>query len=159
MNKQGYIVKAIDFKEIDSIRSLWEELNASHASLSTYFGPYFDSMTFEKRKAEFRDKGERGELLIDVCAFTATKEAAGYCVSNLIAGVGEIDSLYVKKEHRGRGAGALLIESAMAWMRLRNATDITVHVAVGNEGAINFYRRFGLFPRLILLTSKSIPDS
>ena len=158
MNSPDYTVKSIDFTTIDSIRAQWEELNASHAALSIYFGRYFDSMTFEKRKAEFREKAGRGELLIDVCTHTMTKETAGYCVSNLIRGIGEIDSLFVKKEHRGRGAGTLLIESAMAWMRLRGANEITVHVAVGNEGAINFYRRFGLLPRLILLTDSNVLD-
>ena len=153
METNNYTVTPIDFSAIDSIRTLWEDLNASHASLSTYFGRYFDAMTFEKRKAEFREKAGRGELLIDVCTHTAAKETAGYCVSNLIRGVGEIDSPFVRKEHRRRGAGTLLVESAMAWMRSRGAIEMTVHVAVGNERAIDFYRRFRLFPRLLLLTS------
>ena len=151
-----YTVKSLDFKDIDSIRSLWEELNASHAALSTYFGPHFDAMTFEKRKTEFSEKAGKGALLIDVCVLGATMETVGYCVSNLIAGVGEIDSLFVKATHRGQKAGSLLVESAMAWMQRRGAREITVHVAVGNEGAINFYRRFGLFPRLFLLTTKNL---
>jgi diamine N-acetyltransferase len=148
-----YIVKTLGFEEIDSVRSLWEELNASHAALSPHFGNHFRGMTFEKRKTEFRDKAARGALRIDVCIHAATMENVGYCVSNLINGVGEIDSLFAKKEHRGRGVGSRLVEAAMTWMRNSGATDITVHVAIGNEQVLNFYRQFGLLPRLMLLSS------
>jgi diamine N-acetyltransferase len=150
-----YRVKTIDFEEIDSIRLLWEELNASHAALSPHFGNHFKGMTFEKRKIEFRDKAAKGALRIDVCIHTATLEPVGYCVSNMIKGVGEIDSLFAKKEHRGKGVGSRLVEAAMTWMRASGATDITVHVAIGNEQVLNFYRQFGFFPRLMLLSTNS----
>ncbi len=152
MDMNDYSITSVDFKDIDSISALWEELNASHAALSPYFSGHFNAMTFERRKAEFREKTEKGELLTDICMHTATGEAAGYCVSNIVCGKGEIDSLFVKIEHRGRGAGSLLVESAVAWMRTRGTEDISVNVAVGNEGALNFYRQFGFFPRLIHLS-------
>jgi diamine N-acetyltransferase len=159
MHTIDYTLQSIDFKDIESIRPLWEEHNAAHAEMSPHFGDYFKAMTFEKRKAEFQEKAVQGDLLIDLCVQPAAKETIGYCVSNLIKGIGEIDSLFVKKEHRGLGAGAKLVESAMAWMHSRGAADITVHVAVGNESALKFYRRFGLFPRLILLTRQCRPFS
>jgi ribosomal protein S18 acetylase RimI-like enzyme len=152
MDANEYAITPIDFENIDSIRALWEELNASHAALSPYFSGHFNAMTFEKRKAEFREKTEKGELRTDVCVHIATGETVGYCVNNIVSGKGEIDSLFVKIEHRGRDAGSKLVESAIAWMRSRNARDITVNVAVGNEGALNFYRQFGLFPKLIFLS-------
>ena len=158
MKPEEYAIETIDFEEIDSIRLLWEELNASHAALSPHFGYHFKGMTFEKRKAEFLDKAARGALRIDVCIHTATMEKVGYCVSNLIKGVGEIDSLFAQKAHRGKGVGSRLVEAAMTWMRHSGATDITVHVAVGNEPVVNFYRQFGLLPRLILLGSATKPD-
>jgi diamine N-acetyltransferase len=154
-NSDEYAIKSIDFSEIDAIKPLWEELNASHAVLSTHFGGHFETMTFEKRKAEFASKGRRGELRIDACIHLAGEETVGYCVSNLIDGVGEIDSLFVKEAHRGRKAGALLMEAAMAWMRGKAAREITLTVAVGNERALGFYRKFGLYPRLIQLSNKA----
>jgi ribosomal protein S18 acetylase RimI-like enzyme len=154
-NSDDYTIKSIDFSDIDAIKPLWEELNASHARLSTHFGGHFEAMTFEKRKTEFASKGRRGELRIDVCIHFASGEIVGYCVSNLIEGVGEIDSLFVKETHRGRAAGSLLMEAAMSWMRDKAAREITLTVAVGNERALGFYRKFGLYPRLIQLTNKS----
>jgi diamine N-acetyltransferase len=159
MNSLEYSVETIDSKDIDSIRPLWEELNGHHAGISTHFGPYFNAMTFAKRKAQFLEKTETGELHIDACFRSIGREVVGYCVSNIVKATGEIDSLFVNKEHRGSGAGSLLVEAAMAWIRSRGVEGIMVHVAVGNEGAMNFYRRFGLFPRLILLTNKNFPET
>jgi diamine N-acetyltransferase len=154
MKTDDFSVSSIDFKDIDSVRLLWEEHNASHAALSVHFSDHFKTMTFEKRKAEFREKAEKGEIRIDICFHNATKEIIGYCVSNLILGKGEIDSLFVKKECRGGGVGTLLVDAALAWMRSRGAHDIFVNVAVGNEKAFKFYSQFGLVPRLTLLTLK-----
>jgi ribosomal protein S18 acetylase RimI-like enzyme len=153
-----YTVETIDFAHVDSIRLLWEDLNASHAALSTHFGGHFKGMTFEKRKAEFREKAAQGDLRIDVCVHSATMENVGYCVSNKIREKGEIDSLFTKKAHRGKGVGSRLVEAAIKWMRDSGASEITVHVAIGNEPVINFYRQFGLLPRLILLSSPANPD-
>jgi ribosomal protein S18 acetylase RimI-like enzyme len=152
-NFDDYRIKSLDFIEIDVIKPLWEELNAWTARISPHFGKHFETMTFEKRKAEFAEKGRRGELLIDGCVYRSATDMVGYCVSNIIGGVGEIDSLFVKETHRGCNAGGLLMESAMAWMKGRGIRDITVNVAVGNERALGFYQRFGLFPRLILLSN------
>ncbi len=153
-----YAVAPVDFSEIDSIRTLWEELNASHAALSTHFGGHFRAMTFAQRKTEFGDKAARGRLHIDVCNIEGGAQTVGYCVSNSIGGIGEIDSLFVKKEHRGRGAGSLLVKAAVEWMRACGVGTITLHVAVGNESVLAFYEKFGLYPRLLLLTNKP-PDS
>jgi|WetSurMetagenome_2_1015567.scaffolds.fasta_scaffold70694_4 diamine N-acetyltransferase len=155
METNDFSVTSIDFTDIDRVRLLWEEHNASHAALSVHFSDHFKTMTFEKRKAEFREKAGKGDVRTDICFHNSTKEIIGYCVSNLILGKGEIDSLFVKKEYRGRGVGTLLVDAAMAWMRSRGADDIFVNVAVGNEKAFKFYGQFGLVPRLTLLTLKN----
>jgi ribosomal protein S18 acetylase RimI-like enzyme len=151
-NVKPYTLRSIEFPDIDEIRPLWEELNASHAALSVHFSGHFSQMTFEKRKKEFALKSSKGALRTDGCMEPGGAELVGYCVSNIIDGIGEIDSLYVKPEHRRSGAGSLLVNAAMEWMHRRKARRITVNVAVGNEKAIAFYKRFGLLPRLIFLT-------
>jgi ribosomal protein S18 acetylase RimI-like enzyme len=148
----SYTLRAIEFQDIDEIRPLWEELNASHAALSPRFSGYFNRMTFEKRKKEFAAKALKGELRTDGCMDPSGTELVGYCVNNIVEGVGEIDSLFVKNEHRGGGAGSMLVRAAIDWMQLRKTEKITVNVAVGNEKVMAFYGRFGLFPRLIQLT-------
>jgi diamine N-acetyltransferase len=157
MKNSDYSVVVIDKKNIDSIRPFWEELNAHHAELSQHFSPHFHAMTFERRKAQFLEKAQIGQLLITACVYPQGGDIVGYCVSNIVKTVGEIDSLFVKQEHRGSGVGTLLVESAIAWMQSQGIAEISVHVLVGNEGALNFYRKFGLFPRLLLLTNKNFP--
>lgn len=152
-NTNIYTLQIVPYKDIDVIRPLWERLNASHAALSTHFENHFLSMTFEKRKMEFAAKAAKGEIRTDVVV-TGSRSIVGYCVSNIVEEIGEIDSLFVEKDHRGGGAGSMLVSAATHWMRLRLAKKITVNVAVGNEKALAFYARFGLFPRLILLSDK-----
>jgi diamine N-acetyltransferase len=157
METPDFSIVSIELRDIDSIRPLWEEHNAFHASVSPHFSGHFKSMTFERRKAEFCEKAGKGEVRTQVSVHQATGEVAGYCVSNVIGGRGEIDSLFVKKNHRGRGVGRHLVEAAIAWMRSLGADDIAVTVAIGNEDALKFYRRFGLAPRLVLLSR--LPDT
>ena len=49
---------AIGRDEIDTIKSLWERLNAHHLSKSTHFKKHFSEFTFEKRM-EGLDKRDR----------------------------------------------------------------------------------------------------
>jgi len=153
--KKSYTLQTVAFKDIDLIRPLWERLNASHAAFSTHFENHFLSMTFEKRKEEFAAKATKGEVRTDVVVTGANRVIVGYCVSNIVEEIGEIDSLFVEKEYRGGGAGSMLVSASVDWMRSRRVEKITVNVAVGNEKALAFYARFGLFPRLILLTDKN----
>ena len=149
-----FSMRTIDLKNIDLIRNLWQRLNADHAALSPHFKDHFLSMTFEKRTKEFQAKAARGEVRIVICSGEKADDVVGYCVSNIIDGVGEIDSLYVEEDLRGSGVGSRLAQAAIDWMRLRHVEKITVCVSVGNERALAFYGRLGLLPRLFLLTNK-----
>ncbi len=53
---------------------------------------------------------------------------------------------WVHPELRRRGVGRLLVDTAVAWARRSNVTEIVLDVALGPESAIDFYRRVGFEP-------------
>jgi len=53
----------------------------------------------------------------------------------------EIDKLYVLKEARAHGIGALLMNTAIEWSTKQNATHIYLYVWEENHSAIRFYEK------------------
>ncbi len=111
-------------------------------------------MNFEKRKATLHKKASLGELWVDLAFDETTGEAVGYVVSSVIDKVGEVDSVFVKKTYRRIGIGDMLMQQALAWMTWRSAETKIVDVSVGNEGAFDFYGRYGFLPRKTVLQQK-----
>jgi len=137
--------------KIACIRNLWEKLNRMHYEDSVYFEDHFESFTFEKR-IESLMKIPEGDLKI-----TVVKEGPrflGYCVSTIKGDVGEIESLYLEEELRGRGIGKELVESHKAWLKGRGCARIRVGVSFGHDSANAFYHAAGFFERLTYLELK-----
>ena len=78
-------------------------------------------------------------------------ESVGYCIATVDGLSGEIDSLFVKAEHRGQGMGEKLVTFALKWLEDQNCEIITVSIAEGNENVLDFYRRFGFAERLVVM--------
>jgi ribosomal protein S18 acetylase RimI-like enzyme len=66
-------------------------------------------------------------------------------------GTALINELIVSEEHRGKHAGASLLEYAVNRARERGMDEIEVGVMQENEGARRFYRRHGLATEYLLL--------
>jgi ribosomal protein S18 acetylase RimI-like enzyme len=75
----------------------------------------------------------------------------GYCVTSLVDGVGEVDSLFVSENYRKNGIATCLMDTSLNWLKQNNSQETVVKVSVGNEDAFGFYARQGFFPRLIEL--------
>ncbi|MGW0707093.1 N-acetyltransferase family protein [Streptomyces sp. NPDC002643] len=58
-------------------------------------------------------------------------------------GVGELISLWVSEEARGRGVGDHLVRSVVRWAVERAADSLRLTVAPANEHALALYRRHG----------------
>jgi GNAT superfamily N-acetyltransferase len=136
---------------LDEIGPLWERLQAHHEAVSPYKDGQFASIDFAERKAMLARKAEAGALRVDI-ARARDGSAAGYCVSSMNRELtGEIDSLFVLEEWRGRGVGRALMESALRWMDAAGARSKIIGVGRGNEQAFGFYEKFGFLPRVTIL--------
>ena len=132
--------------EIDSIKTLWESLNAYHLAKSTRFKSHFSEFTFEKRM----DALNRRDRLI-VYVAEDKNENIGYCMASVDGLVGEIDSLFIKTERRNQGVGGKLMILVLKWLEKQNCKTIRVSIAEGNENTLDFYRRFGFTERLVVM--------
>jgi ribosomal protein S18 acetylase RimI-like enzyme len=139
-------IMAINRDEIESIKTLWESLNAYHLLKSKYFKGHFSEFTFEKR---MEDLNKRDHLIAYVAE--DENESIGYCIASVDGPVGEIDSLFIKAERRGQGVGDEMMTLALKWLEEQNCETIRVSIAEGNESVLDFYRRFGFAERLIVM--------
>ena len=152
-NKMSYKIEFGGRELLGSVEILWKELNRIHEAKSPYFNEDFSSFSFETRKRELIEKSERGSLRV-VIASDQQGRIIGYCISSIEGREGEIDSIFVTEANRRKGIGAKLVEDSMHWLHRNSAEKITVAVVYGNEEVFDFYRKFGLFPRVTILTSR-----
>jgi ribosomal protein S18 acetylase RimI-like enzyme len=135
---------------LDDVQPLWEQLNQHHAAVSPYFAADFHAKTFSGRKNALLAKYSNGELRIDIAQ--ADGRNVGYVFSAIHAnGVGEIESIFIEKKHRGQAIGDQLMQRALDWLDSVNAHTKVINVAVGNESAYKFYERYGFYPRVVTL--------
>lgn len=142
-------IKAIDLNDINTIKALWESLNAHHLLISTNFKQFYTGFTFEKR-IESLSKRER------LVTFVAQNSGdnIGYCIASVDDLAGEIDSIFVQAQHRRTGVGSELIILALQWLENQGCATIRVGIAQGNEAALDFYRRFGFAERMVVMQKK-----
>jgi diamine N-acetyltransferase len=143
---------------LDTVRPLWEKLNALHAEKSPHFAEAFAKTSFSARKAGLKNKAIKGQLLV-ILAVTEADECIAYSVCSVdkesrdsgTDRVGEIDSMFVSVPYRRQGIGRKLVKRCMEWFEENQAQKVVVSVGVGNEEVLEFYKSFGLLPFAIRL--------
>jgi GNAT superfamily N-acetyltransferase len=137
------------------VKPLWTELNRLHARTSSYFSEFFENWSFEKRRKMLVEKLPEGDLMVDMVKHRETGDLIAYCICTIDERkIGEIDSIFVEKPYRGMAIGDALMKRALEWLDIKGAVSRKISVAVGNEAALPFYKRYGFFPRLLVLQEK-----
>ena len=155
MSEITYVTGGVEL--FDAVEPLWAELNRHHQAMSEHFADAFAAFTFEARMRPLIDKSGQGKVRVDLARCESGPDAGycGYCVSSIdTAGAGEIDSIYVRPDYRGRGAGDGLMRRALRWMDDEHVQSKTIVVVWGNEQVLPFYRRYGFYPRAISLRQR-----
>ncbi len=145
----------LEVGNISVIKSLWEKLNQYHREKTKYFGHLYEMNSFEDRIKPILDLAERGSVKIDIAQDTNHNVIVGYCVSTITEnGEGEIDSIFLDQNYRGKGIGEALMERALNWFAENNVQDIKIGVVFGNDDVLSFYERFGFYPKSYVLLRK-----
>ncbi len=79
----------VSYNEIEVIKNLWEENRQYHESTSQYFRESYRYISFEERIKVFENK------TIKITVAKSDDGCIGYCISTIIDGQGEIESLHV----------------------------------------------------------------
>ena len=135
-----------DTSLLDEIKELWEELNQFHIEKSVDFKNHYKAFTFAARKESIVRHIENGALLVAIAYCNNLK--IGYCISIVVDGIGEIDSIFVKTGYRKSDVGHKLMEMSLDWIKTNAAKKIVVKVSVGNEEVFGFYSKYGFAPCL-----------
>jgi [ribosomal protein S18]-alanine N-acetyltransferase len=70
-------------------------------------------------------------------------QICGFGAAYTVGDEGEIATLAVDENHRGRGVGAQIIKSLCYWCAGRGATTIFLEVRPSNQSARRLYAKFG----------------
>ena len=137
--------------EIEKIKPLWESLNRIHLEDSVYWKDHYRNFTFEKRMTFLESFPDDD---VKITAVVKGGELAGYCISTVSAGTGEIDSLYLDEKVRNMNLGNRLVELHVDWLKSKDCGKIKVAVSHGHESVLKFYNKQGFFERRIELELK-----
>lgn len=141
---------------LDRVEPLWKKLNEHHRQLSPYFQQEYEVLSYAQRQIGLQEKAAEGTLLVELAEDSSRNMLIGFCISSMNKQKqGEIESIFVSADYRGRGIGDHFIKKALSWMDELEAIVKTIHVASGNETAFSFYARYGFFPRQTILKQRS----
>jgi ribosomal protein S18 acetylase RimI-like enzyme len=143
---------------VGELEPLWLALFDHHLSTGAAGLPVIPrSESWPRRRALY------GQLLRGPEAFVVLARrrsaAVGYALAHIHMGpddtwttgerIGEVESLAVLPQERGRGVGTLLLDCAEAILEHHGARDVVIGVLAGNDGARRFYERRGMTPAVI----------
>lgn len=142
----NFIVESGGYELLPRVETLWYELKDHHSRIDPEF-PDMSAPSFESSENGLK-KNSR-QILVDFVRCATGNVEAGYCISVIDdKDIGEIESLYVRKEFRKLGVGKELLNRALAWLDQNGAKAKRLSVLSGNTEAIAFYRSFGFESRL-----------
>ncbi|NLI73799.1 MAG: GNAT family N-acetyltransferase [Euryarchaeota archaeon] len=134
---------------LDSIKDMWSKLTMDASKHSTHFSSYFHNKRWDERKSELLRKASRGPFRVDLATFGKNK--MGFCISSIIDGAGEVESLFVEECSRGRRVGEALLNQSIDWMRENNARTMALFTVYGNDDVLKFYAKQDFRPISIML--------
>ncbi|UTM60030.1 GNAT family N-acetyltransferase [Photobacterium sp. CCB-ST2H9] len=132
--------------EINEIESLWKNLNDLHFKHSTHFKTHFQNLKFEDRTNKIISNEH-----VKIFGIKDGNDIAGYTIATVNSEAGEIYSLFVDINYRGKGFGQKLMKHSIEWLKAKQCENIRVYVAEGNEQALPFYESIGFKHRFHVL--------
>lgn len=138
----------ISYDEVEVIKNLWEKNRQYHENTSEYFKESYRFISFEERIKAFESQ------TIKITVAKSDDGYIGYCISTIIDGKGEIDSLHVDAHNRGSGIGKKLVIKHMEWLKENNCKVIGVTVSQENETTIGFYKKLGFYPNTLYMQQR-----
>ncbi|MDF2520580.1 MAG: GCN5-related N-acetyltransferase [Clostridia bacterium] len=151
MSKNIYLLEGGQ-ELIQEIEELWQKLNIHHMEGTQHFKEKFKEFTFEYRKKKLIDKAAEGEIKVLLAIDRDTERKIGYCVSTFNPeGTGEIESIFIDKEYRRLHIGDMLMEASLKWLESKTPKEIILTVAGGNEGVLDFYKKYGFYTTSVKL--------
>ena len=158
MRANNYLVVELTVDEVDRVAPLFMQLVDQHREMMAGAWPVRSvEDAWAHRRGQYLEwlPAGRARMFAAVPAGGPQEPPLGYAVLSVKpsmaswdigARVGELETLAVGSEVRGRGIGTMLIEACQERLRDEGVTHWSVAVVEGNEGATRLYERAGFRP-------------
>jgi ribosomal protein S18 acetylase RimI-like enzyme len=152
-------------EDLDRLEPLWVSVHHRHAESMPELAPYVDdTTTWAARRTLYAELLAKPDTVLLLA--TAGEELVAYGLAHVMSAgetwaadtwvtgprIGEIESLAVLPEHRGRGLGSELLDRMEHELRDQGVTDLVLGVLPGNLGAVRLYERRGYRPTWMYLS-------
>ena len=156
--------------DLRRLEPLWVSVHHRHVESMPELAPYVDDAeTWAVRGALYAELLAKPDTVLLLAS--AGDELIGYGLAHVmpveatwvadtwITGprIGEIESLAVLPEHRGRGLGSELLDRLERELRAGGVTDLVIGALAGNSPAIRLYERRGYRPTWTYLSRFGAP--
>jgi ribosomal protein S18 acetylase RimI-like enzyme len=161
----AYVVEPGGPDDLDRLEPLWVAVHHQHQRAMPELGPYVsDAATWDERRALYRRLFADHEPVLLLARDAERVVGYGLAYAMPVAGtwladtwatgprIGEIESLAVLPDHRGRGLGSRLLEELHERLREQGVTDLVLGALAGNVDALRLYRRHGYTPTWLYLS-------
>ena len=114
-------------------------------------GEYLDGLDFEQRLEGWRQGLVQAGAAVFVAVEPGRERIVGFCAVGRNRGApeslpdyqGELYSIYLMEEAKGRGVGRALFQRGADWLRGNGLVPFVLWVLKGNDAARGFYERLG----------------
>jgi len=154
----AFEIVELTLAEVDRVEALWKSMVAHHREVVDGAFPVRDEEgAWQRRRAEYVEWLSSGDGTIIAAVPAADHDGAplGYAALlpnpvgatwDLGDSVGEVESLVVAPEARGKGIGGALLEAARERFRQQGFEYWSVAVVEANVAAVKLYERAGMGP-------------
>ena len=161
-----FVVEEGGVGDVDSLEPLWLAVHHQHQQAMPGLHPYVsDATTWTERRGLYAQLfadhhpilllGRAEDHRLAGYALGYTMPATGtWLADTWVTGerIGEVESLSVLPEYRGRGLGSRLLVELDHRLREQGARDLIVGALAGNTDAIRLYQRHGYRPTWLYLS-------
>ncbi|MGC4110138.1 MAG: GNAT family N-acetyltransferase [Nocardioides sp.] len=161
----AYVVEEGGVADLGLLEPMWLAVHHQHQRAMPHLRPYVDDATsWQEHRLVYEELyAEHDPVLLlarggdDLAGYALgyTMPAGGTWLSDTWATgdvIGEVETLSVLPEHRGRGLGSRLLEQLHERLREQGARDVLLGALAGNADALRLYERHGYRPTWLYLT-------
>jgi ribosomal protein S18 acetylase RimI-like enzyme len=152
-------------EDVPRLEPLWVAVHHQHQAAMPELAPYVsDEVTWREHFPMYEELFRRpetflllasdGDRLVGYALAHVTPVEQTWIADTWATGrrIGELESISVLPEYRGRGIGSRLMEEVHREFERLGIEDIVIGLLPGNEGARQFYERHGYHPNWLYLS-------
>ncbi len=158
-------------RDLTKVKPLWKRMIADYKEMSDGIWVIREPQeAWQRRHQEYLDwiNDGGGVIFLATDSETGTDEIVGYAALHFVTSeaaidlgesVGNVETLAVKPEYRGKGVGKALLAACQRELERREIEFWSIETLASNERALRLYQREGFQPFLVRLVRRVDTES